>query len=273
MPRSAVSTTAPAELPRLMQRHRATAAQQRQAECVRSREHSTYPRLITEARESPGRSRQMVGDHLRSRRSTTGDGIRAEELWRQPCLAYNLQVLLPTEVRRELVSIQRRFAEHAGLLRVPPRALHATVGWLLEVRTAYSTDKEALWRTHGEHWRSALERTVGDLSRFEIVYRSLLMTTTAIVAVAEVAEQVTVLRRTLAEQLDLPPETPSQPQLLHTTLYRYSTDRLSDLPRRTTVGEADVAISGTINELVLVRETVFPSISTCVVARFPLGPP
>lgn len=191
---------------------------------------NTYPRTITEAPESSGHSQPREGDPRRPRQSMPDDGIQAEELWGRPCLAYNLQVFLPIGVRQELVSIQDRFADFAGLLRVPPPALHATVGWLLEVRTTYPADKEALWRRHGERWRSALEETISSLSQFEIVYRSLLLSTRAIVVVVEPVDAVTVLRRKLVEQLDLPAETPSQPELLHTTLYRYAY-RLSHFAR------------------------------------------
>jgi hypothetical protein len=96
-------------------------------------------------------------------------------------------------------------------------------------------------------------------------------TDTAVIALAEPVERVNRIRQMIRERLRLPSETRNEADLVHTTLFRYrgplrEPERfLAVLKNTSAEAEAEV------DELVISKELVYPSLEAEVLARLPLA--
>ena len=79
------------------------------------------------------------------------------------------------------------------------------------------------------------------------------------------------IREMIRERLRLHPETRNEADLVHTTLFRYR-GPLSD-PEKflATLEDTSVEATAEIDDLVVSRELVYPSLETEVLARLPLA--
>ena len=81
------------------------------------------------------------------------------------------------------------------------------------------------------------------------------------------------IRGMIRERLSLPPETRNEADLVHTTLFRYR-GPLCDPERFLAMLEdtsAGVAAAAEVDELVVSKELVYPSLEAEVLARLPLA--
>jgi len=171
--------------------------------------------------------------------------VLAERRWGQPCLAYSACVQPGMEARADLSGVQESVLSlEPSLLRVPERALHANLVWLLPVHQEFDRTKDELWDLH-------------------------LATDSAIIAVAEEPNGLSALRRKLMSALSVPGSL-SAGDLVHTTLFRYARP-LRDpatLMRRLAAG---VHVDVDVYEVLVVRERIFPSLDYEVLRRVVLG--
>jgi hypothetical protein len=198
--------------------------------------------------------------------------LHTEPRWGRPCRAFNLQIRPPAPATAALEAAQDIIAAaEPTLLRVPRHALHSMAAWLVPVELDVPpAEKEHLWQQHGELWREAITAGLATQGRFRLRYAEVVATGSAVIALAWPAGPVNRLRRALAGQPGMPPRL-SSGDLLHTTLFRYReplTDPAGLLDR---IAGLDVATEFTVREFVLLRETVFPSIGSDVLDRFPLA--
>ena len=166
--------------------------------------------------------------------------VRASPLWAQPCLAYNVQIELDPRAKASLGKVQQSLHQaEPSLLACPRETLHVSVAWLLAVHASYPIPKDSLWERHGEKWTTELNR----------------------------------IRGMVRERLSLPPETRNEADLVHTTLFRYR-GRLSDPEKFLAVLEdASAEATAEVDELVVSKELVYPSLEAEVLARLPLASP
>ena len=197
--------------------------------------------------------------------------LRTEPRWDRPCRAFNLQIRPPAPAGGALQAAQDIVAAaEPALLRVPRHALHSMAAWLVPVELdASAAAKERLWQQHGAHWHEAIAAGLATQNGFRLRYTEVVATDSAVIALAWPAEPVNRLRRALTGRPGMPPRL-SSGDLVHTTLFRYreplaDPDGLLDL-----IAGLDVAAEFTVGEFVLLRETVFPSISVDVLDRFQL---
>jgi len=181
-----------------------------------------------------------------------------------------VNIALPDAVTAQLGRLQERFDGIEGLLRVPEHALHISVLNLIDVRTPYRQGKAELWERFGSWWISAAAKAVEAVEPFMVTYREVRATGAAVIAVAQSVAVIDDLRRAAAERLSLPRETPSQRQLLHTTLFRYAS-RDVDMPRiREVATTTPLDVSFVVEELAVNREDRFPSLELDTLAILPL---
>ena len=96
-------------------------------------------------------------------------------------------------------------------------------------------------------------------------------TDSAVVTLARPTEPVNRIRRMIRERLRLPSETRNEADLVHTTLFRYR-GPLSDPEKYLAMlGGTTAYATAEVDELVVSRELVYPSLETEVLARFPLA--
>jgi hypothetical protein len=200
--------------------------------------------------------------------------VRPSPLWARPCLAYNVQIELDPRAKASLGKVQQSlYQAEPNLLVCPQETFHVSVAWLLAVHASYSIPKDSLWESHGEEWTTELNRTAAQSTSFRIAYEHVLATDTAVIALAEPTEPVNRIRRMIRGRLRLPSETCNEADLVHTTLFRYR-GPLSDPEGFLAMLEdtsAGVAAAAEVDELVVSKELVYPSLEAKVIARLPLA--
>lgn len=200
--------------------------------------------------------------------------VRASPLWAQPCRAYNVQIELDPRTESSLEKLQQSLyqAEPKALLACPPETLHVSVAWLLAVHASYPVAEDSLWERHGEEWMAQLRRIAAQSEGFRITYEHVVATDSAVIALAQPSEPVNRIRGMIRERLRLPPETRNEADLVHTTLFRYR-GALSD-PQEFLAMLEDTSADATaeVEELVVSKELVYPSLEVEVLGRLPLAP-
>ena len=198
--------------------------------------------------------------------------VRASPLWARPCRAYNVQIEPDSRTRSSLKKTQQNLKRtEPNLLVCPRETLHVSVAWLLAVHESYRVPKDSLWERHGEEWTTELTRIAAQSRDFRIAYEHVLATDSAVIALAEPTGPVNRIREMIRGRLRLPPETRNEADLVHTTLFRYS-GPLSD-PEKflATLENTSVNAITEVDELVVSRELVYPSLEAEVLARIPLA--
>ena len=198
--------------------------------------------------------------------------MRASPLWAQPCRVYNVHIELDPRAKASLGKVQQSLHQaEPNLLACPQETLHVSVAWLLAVHAGYPVPKDSLWERHGEEWTTELRHIVAQSMGFRIAYERVVATDSAVIALAEPTEPVNRIRRMIRGRLRLPPETRNEADLMHTTLFRYR-GPLSD-PERflATLEDTSAEAATEVDELVVSKELVYPSLEAEVLARLPLA--
>jgi hypothetical protein len=198
--------------------------------------------------------------------------VRTSPLWAQPCLAYNVQIELDPRAKDSLGKVQQSlYQAEPSLLACPRETLHVSVAWLLAVHVNYPVPKGSLWKRHGEEWTTELDRIAAQSTGFRITYSHVVATDTAVIALAEPTKPVNHIRQKISERLRLPSETRNEANLVHTTLFRYG-GPLSDPEKFLAMLEdTSAGAAAEVDELVISKELVYPSLEAEVLARLPLA--
>ena len=198
--------------------------------------------------------------------------VRVSPLWAQPCRAYNVQIELDPRTRSSLENIQQSlYQAEPNLLVCPEKTLHVSLAWLVAVHASYRVDKDSLWKRHGEEWMAELRRIAAQRTGFRITYAHVVATDSAVIALAQPSEPVNRIREMIRERLRLPAETRNEADLVHTTLFRYR-GALSD-PEKLLAMLEDTSADATaeVEELIVSKELVYPSLEAEVLGRLPLA--
>ena len=198
--------------------------------------------------------------------------VRRSPLWAQSCRAYNVHIELDPRTKASLEKTQQVLKRaEPTLVACPRQALHVSIAWLLAVHASYPVPKDSLWERHGEEWTTELNRIAAQSTAFRITYEHVVATDSAVIALAEPTEPVNRIRRMIRERLRLPSETRNEADLVHTTLFRYR-GPLSDPENFLAMLEDTSAEAATeVDELVISKELVYPSLEAEVLARLPLA--
>ena len=198
--------------------------------------------------------------------------VRVSPLWAQPCRAYNVQIELDPRTRSSLENIQQSlYQAEPNLLVCPEKTLHVTLAWLVAVHVSYPVDKDSLWKRHAEEWMAQLRRIAAQSRGFRITYEHVVATDSAVIALAQPSEPVNRIREMIRERLRLPAETRNEADLVHTTLFRYR-GALSDPEKLLAMLEETSAFAtAEVEELVVTKELVYPSLEAEVLGRLPLA--
>jgi hypothetical protein len=153
----------------------------------------------------------------------------------------------------------------------PEKTLHVTLAWLLAVHVSYPVDKDSLWKRHAEEWMAQLRRIAAQSAGFRITYEHVVATDSAVIALAQPSEPVNRIREMIRQRLRLPAETRNEADLVHTTLFRYR-GALCD-PEKLLAMLEDTSVHATaeVEELVVSKELVYPSLEAEVLGRLPLA--
>jgi hypothetical protein len=221
--------------------------------------------------DSPG-ERGVGGLRKAHREKVARNEVRASSLWARPCRAYNVQIELSPDARASLEQTQRNLRRaEPNLLVCPGETLHVSVAWLLAVHASYRVPKDSLWERHADRWTEELRRISTESEAFRITYEHIVATDSAVIALARPTGPVNRIRRMIGERLNLPPETRNEADLVHTSLLRYG-GSLSD-PEQflARVENESPKATSRVEELIVSKELVYPSLQTETLARLPLA--
>jgi hypothetical protein len=198
--------------------------------------------------------------------------VRVSPLWAQPCRAYNVQIELDPRTKSSLENIQQSlYQAEPNLLVCPEKTLHVSLAWLVAVHASYPVAKDSLWKRHGEEWMAELRRIAAESTGFRITYEHVVATDSAVIALAQPSEPVNRIRDAIRERLRLPAETRNEADLVHTTLFRYG-GALSDPEKLLAMlEETSAEATAEVEELVVSKELVYPSLEGEVLGRLPLA--
>jgi len=198
--------------------------------------------------------------------------VRASPLWARPCRAYNVHIELDPHTKASLGKTQQALKRaEPDLLACPRKTLHVSLAWLVAVHASYPVAKDSLWERHAEEWMAELARIAAGSTPFRITCEHVVATDSAVIALAEPAEPVNRIRRMIRERLRLPPETRNEADLVHTTLFRYR-GALSDSEKFLAMLEdTSAGATAEVEELVVSKELVYPSLEAEVLGRLPLA--
>jgi 2'-5' RNA ligase len=193
-------------------------------------------------------------------------------LWAQPCRGYNVQIELDTRTKSSLEKIQQALKQAEPTLLVCPRkTLHVSLAWLLAVQVSYPVPKDSLWERHGEEWTTELNRIAAESTAFRITYEHVVATDSAVIALARPSEPVNRIRGMIRERLRLPSETRNEADLVHTTLFRYRGALSNPEKFLAMLEDASAEATAEVDELVVSKELVYPSLEAEVLGRLPLA--
>jgi hypothetical protein len=198
--------------------------------------------------------------------------VRVSSLWEQPSRGYNVHIELDPRTRSSLEKIQQSlYQAEPNLLVCPAKTLHVTLAWLVAVHVSYPVDKDSLWKRHGEEWMAQLRSIAARSAGFRITHEHVVATDSAVIALAQPSEPVNRIREIIRQRLRLPPETRNEADLVHTTLFRYG-GALRD-PQKLLAMLEDTRAEATaeVEELVVSKELVYPSLEAEVLGRLPLA--
>jgi len=204
----------------------------------------------------------------------TGFDPQRDELVGQACLSFQAQFSLPASARHALAELSRQIQ---GLVRsrlwiAPAESLHVTCHSLISPRDAFD-GKEPCWDRMSARATEAVRRIEAEVPSFVIRFRAVRATDRAIIVLAGAEPSVTSARA-IFSRLVAPQET--RPVLhydtIHTTICRYidPAGLPAELPQ--IVAGLRVDIRAEIDRLVLLRETVYPSLQTETLLAVSLTP-
>jgi hypothetical protein len=196
------------------------------------------------------------------------DAFLGDPLWARPVLSYTLASFASDGFQQQVARILSRIAEIAGgpdHLHLPPLpTLHASLYGIAPVRSNF--DKEAYWQAHGPRALAELVEFCAGQRAFALRLRRLRATPTAVIAVAEPEEAVWALRRRMAEALPPPPGGAVRYDLIHVTLARYAQPEKLPADFAMRIAACTIDLSFPIETIVVMRETVYPSLAYDTVA-------
>jgi 2'-5' RNA ligase len=199
--------------------------------------------------------------------------LRVSPLWAQPCRAYNVHIELDPPTRSALENIQQYlYQAEPNLLVCSPNTLHVSLAWLLAVHASSPVAKDSLWERHAEEWMAQLRRIAAKSTGFRITYERVVATDSAVIALAQPSEPVNRIREMIRERLRLPPETCNEADLVHTTLFRYRGALSHPEKLLAMLEETSADAAAEVEELIVSKELVYPSLEAEVLGRLPLAP-
>jgi hypothetical protein len=203
--------------------------------------------------------------------------IRAGQLqitsdWGQPTLGYILMFRPDPAAVAGLAAVQDMvLAAEPSLLRQPASQLHNSVAWLLGTQASFARPKEEIWQQHGDDWLKIITGLTDATGPMRLRFHKIVMTSAAIIAIAEEPNPVAGFRRELTAALSLDwPITYESVGVVHVTLLRYRQPLADPAGLLSRISAASISVETDVSELIMVRETVYPTLDYEVLRHLPL---
>jgi hypothetical protein len=192
--------------------------------------------------------------------------------WGQPTLGYILMFRPDPAAVAGLVAVQDMvLAAEPSLLRQPASQLHNSVAWLLGTQADFARPKDEIWQEQGDDWLKIIAGRTDATGPIRLRFGKIVMTSAAVIAIAEEPNPVAQFRRELTAALSLDwPITYESLGVVHVTLLRYRQPLADPAGLLRHISAASISVETEIDELILVRETVYPTLDYEILRHLPL---
>lgn len=189
-------------------------------------------------------------------------GFTEDPLWQRPAQSYNIAAMAPATVQAAAAPLLDAVAVAAGGHRhlhiAPLPALHLSLYTVAPVRSIF--DKDAYWADVRPAALSVLRDWCAGHAAPLLRFRGLKATPAAVIAVADPDETVWALRRAMAAALPVPPGGAPKYDLIHMTLARYAQPQALPADFAATIAAMPVALDFPLRQVILMKETQYPSL-------------
>ncbi len=160
--------------------------------------------------------------------------------------------------------------ELPGILwRMPPEQMHLTLCEIIQPK-AYTQDKEWLYNLPRQEYENTLSEIFSTLPRFSIILDITEASPQAIIARSSDPTSFNKIRTQLSQKMQLPVETRTPPDIIHSSIARYLKE--TDLDKvQEALGRYNISLNEDIAEFKLLRTTVMPLQEFEILKTYPLA--
>lgn len=201
-------------------------------------------------------------------------GSQIEKHFGAPCLAYNIRVIPPKSIRKALTEVLKEIHQQQPefLISLPSSSFHISIARILSAWSPYPEGKEEIWSRIGNECQEELSSALEQAIQFDITYDAVIATSDAVIAIARDDGQMSELRKAIHSRLPIPNETTQNHDgIIHTTLARYSGEIRYPSTLLAAVKKMNISLQCRIRELIICRETVYPSLNQEILSRHKLA--
>jgi len=203
--------------------------------------------------------------------------VRAGQLqitsdWGQPTLGYILMFRPDPAAVTGLAAVQDLVLEaEPSLLRQPASQLHNSIAWLLATREDFGRPKDEIWQEQGDGWLKIITGLTDETGPMRLRFHKIVMTSAAVIAIAAEPNAVASFRRDLTAALGMDwPITYESLGIVHVTLLRYRQPLADPAGLLSRISAVSISVETEVDELILVRETVYPTLDYEILRHLPL---
>jgi len=184
---------------------------------------------------------------------------KVDRLWFKRCSAYHLQLFPASETVSKLCVLQDmiEYACDGPLLRVPAQSLHMTVVTLLNAANELRIPNDEAWSLKGKEWQETIEMSLSATSPFDLCFREVAASESAIFLRAQEPPELRRLRSTISAAVSFEDWRPKPPRIGHITLFRFSAEEWLSMPD---IDAGLLPIEVKVENLQLVKERRYPSV-------------
>lgn len=186
-------------------------------------------------------------------------------------LGYALLALVSENTKNQIIDLLDNLtAKLPGILWPMPRdQLHITLCEIIQSKT-YTQDKEALYKLHSDEYEEVPARILSTMPRFTVALDIIEASPQAVIVRSNDASRFNAIRARLLANMQLPSETRTPPDIIHSSIARYLKE--TELERvQEVVARHKIIIEEEISEFKLIRSEIPPLQKYEVLKTYPLA--
>lgn len=190
----------------------------------------------------------------------------------KPETGYVYVALLSENARKKITSLLVHLSQElpGTIWPMPSDALHITLCEIIQSRKPYSEDKTDLYNAHRETYEQLPVEIFSHVEPFNVRFDTIEASEHAIIVRATDDGQFAALRSELTQNIPMPPETKTPPDIIHSSIARYT--NAVDLAKvQTIVREHAVLFDEPIRGFTLLKTIVPPLLEYQEIKNYPLG--
>lgn len=210
---------------------------------------------------------------LKYRQKFLANDIEIDPMWDKPIKGVTLQIDLSEEVRDRISMLQNelKLLEPEALLLTPRPYQHISFNQVVFWGGQYKLGHDQAWAAIEDDFLAKFQNLDNKFPSFSISFIELIPMTSAIIwAATDDHDEMQSLRTTMKSALPFPEETDKENTFIHTTVARYRTSLRNPHRVAQILDKYQAPISMTVNEIILRKENIYPSLDSTDFARIKL---